>query len=66
MNYQNFGNESMGPDEAVYLYSLWSVVKAIERVGIFEFDMNSSFCQAIFQSMYPEFGMFGLEQVVKE
>lgn len=63
MNYQNFGNEAMGPDEAIYLYSLWSIVKAIEKNGVTEFDMNSSFCSAVFSSITP--GIVRLEQVVK-
>ncbi len=51
LNYQNFGNEAIGPEEAVYLYSLWSVVKAIEKLGFTKFDMNSSFCYAIFSTL---------------
>ncbi len=58
--YQQFGDEAMGPDEAVYLYSLWSVVEAVEKSGIIEFDMNSTFCHAVFSSITP--GIVRLEQ----
>ncbi len=60
MNHQNFGNEAVGPNEAIYLYSLWSVTRAMEKVGITEFDMNSSFCYAVFSSITP--GVIPLEQ----
>ncbi len=44
----NAGDESMGPVEAIYLYTLYSIVDAIHCLGITEFDMNSTFTSAVF------------------
>jgi hypothetical protein len=52
MNYENFGLEAHSPEEAIYLFALWSTVKAVERTGFEEFQITEALYRSVYQTVF--------------
>jgi hypothetical protein len=52
--YERIGFQAYSPEEAAYLFSLWSVICVLEkRLNIYEFAITTDFCTAVFSTIVP-------------